>query len=77
MTESADKTGPKPNEKVPKTIHKIRHVFKLKDILIVIDFPNSTYMYWQKHFDREDADSEIKADMLEIREKIKIMAIGS
>lgn len=28
-------------------------------------------MYWKKRFDREDADSEIKADMLQIREKHK------
>ncbi|MEO1768506.1 transposase [Enterococcus sp. 665A] len=34
-------------------------------------FPKSTFMYWQKHFDRENPDQEIEDEMLKIREKHK------
>ncbi|OTO20160.1 transposase [Enterococcus sp. 3H8_DIV0648] len=32
-------------------------------------FPKSTFMYWQKRFDRENPDQEIEEEMLKIREK--------
>ena len=33
--------------------------------------PKSTYMYWQKRFDKEDPDKEIEASILEIRKEHK------
>ncbi|MBR4623737.1 MAG: IS3 family transposase [Clostridia bacterium] len=45
--------------------------FKLKDILAVIGFPKSTYMYWQKRFDREDPDAEILKKIQDIKAEHK------
>ncbi|MDN6164416.1 MAG: IS3 family transposase [Tetragenococcus halophilus] len=52
-----------------RVIHTLRGRFKLKDILEVLDFPKSTYMYWQKRFDREDPDKEIKEVIMTIRKQ--------
>ncbi|UJF14731.1 IS3 family transposase [Jeotgalibaca sp. MA1X17-3] len=57
------------NEQISRVIHTLRGRFKLKDILEVVKFPKSTYMYWQKRFDREDPDKEIKEVMMTIRKQ--------
>lgn len=43
----------------------------LKDILDYLKFPKSTYMYWQKRFDRDNPDKEIEEEILKIRNKHK------
>lgn len=43
----------------------------MKDILAFADFPKSTYMYWQKRFDREDPNQELENIILEVRCKHK------
>ncbi|NLY46967.1 MAG: IS3 family transposase [Tissierella sp.] len=45
--------------------------FKLKDVLAVIGFPKSTYMYWQKRFERENPNQEIEQKVLDIRKEHK------
>ena len=50
-------------------MHKLREDFELKYILEYVGFPKSTYMYWQKRFDRKNPDKEIEDKMLEIRKK--------
>jgi len=37
----------------------------------VLDFPKSTYMYWQKRFDRENSDKALEKEILEIRKENK------
>lgn len=49
-------------------MHKLREDFELKYILEYLQFPKSTYMYWQKRFDRVNPDEKIEGKMLEIRE---------
>ncbi|MBC8581790.1 IS3 family transposase [Lachnospiraceae bacterium NSJ-12] len=45
--------------------------FKLKDILAILGFPKSTYMYWQKRFDKEDSNKELEEKILAIRKDNK------
>ncbi|MBR6822757.1 MAG: hypothetical protein IKM87_06305, partial [Clostridia bacterium] len=58
-TEEVAFRGGSSSERTAGVVHSLRGEFKLKDILAVIGFPKSTYMYWQKRFDREDPDAEI------------------
>ena len=37
----------------------------------MVDFPKTTYMYWQKRFDRENPDKELEEKLMEIRQKHK------
>jgi transposase InsO family protein len=58
-------------EKTARIIHSLRRSFQLKDILAALNFPKSTYMYWQKRFDRENMDIEIEEKMLIIKKDHK------
>ncbi|MBQ2611072.1 IS3 family transposase [bacterium] len=40
--------------------------FKLKDILAVVGFSKSTYMYWQKRFDRANPDKQLEEEITQI-----------
>ncbi|WP_328285589.1 IS3 family transposase [Hutsoniella sourekii] len=52
-------------------MHKLRQEEKytLTEILAAINFPKSTYMYWQAQWNKPDPDQKIKDEMLSIREK--------
>lgn len=50
-------------------IHELRESYPLKDLLKILDFPKSTYMYWQKRFDRENKDKDLEERILEIRQE--------
>ena len=50
-------------------MHKVRENFDLKYILDYVKFPKSTYMYWQKRFNRKNPDKEIEDKILDIRKK--------
>ncbi|GAB7231678.1 hypothetical protein TOTSKI_06410 [Facklamia hominis] len=47
-------------------ISSLRGAFKLKDLLSYTHMPKSTYMYWQKRFDRPNPDQKIEETMLQI-----------
>lgn len=49
---------------------RIENAF-LKELLSYADMPKSTYMYWQKRFDRENPDVELEEKMLEIHAEHK------
>ncbi|MDD3224914.1 MAG: IS3 family transposase [Clostridium sp.] len=66
-TEETAFRGGSSSEKTARIVHSLRGEFKLKDILAVVSFPKSTYMYWQKRFDRENPDKELESKILEIR----------
>lgn len=57
------------NEKTARIIHCLRRSFQLKDILAALNFPKSTYMYWQKRFDKENPDMELEERILAIRKE--------
>lgn len=59
------------SERTARVIHNLRRDFRLKDILSVLEFPKSTYMYWQKRFDREDPDLYLENLILDIRKEHK------
>ena len=40
-------------------------------MLAVLNFPKSTYMYWQKRFDRENPDEALEQEILDIRKENK------
>ena len=63
--------GGRGKERQARIIHSLRGTFKLKDLLAVLDFPKSTYMYWQKRFDRENSDKALEKEILEIRKENK------
>ena len=50
-----------------RIIHSLREKYPLKDLLKYLNFPKSTYMYWQKRFDRKDKDEEFENKIKEIR----------
>ncbi|MGX7084314.1 IS3 family transposase [Facklamia languida] len=52
-------------------MHKLRQQerFTLAEILAAIDFPKSTYMYWQAHWKKPDPDQKVKDAILLIRKK--------
>jgi len=62
---------PKSNEHISRFIHSLRGSFQLTEILEVLDFPKSTYMYWTKRFDRTNPSEELEAVIKEICEKHK------
>lgn len=43
----------------------------MKDILAVTGFPKSTYMYWQKRFDRVNPNGDLEKKILDIRKEHK------
>ena len=43
-----------------RIIHSLREKYPLKDLLKYLNFPKSTYMYWQKRFDRKDKDLDFE-----------------
>jgi putative transposase len=57
------------SERKARAIHSLREAYRLKDILEAVDFPKSTYMYWQKRFDREDPDQTLLASIQQIRKE--------
>ena len=59
------------NERTALVIKSLRGEFKLKDLLSYIGMPKTTYMYWQKRFDRENPDKEIEEKILKIRDTHK------
>lgn len=61
----------KNSEHISRFIHNLRGFFQLNEILEVLDFPKSTYMYWTKRFDRENPDQELEDIIKEICEKHK------
>jgi len=63
--------GRSSSEKTARIIHSLRGEFKLKDILAIAKFPKSTYMYWQKRFERVDPDKELEEHILSIRKEHK------
>lgn len=67
IEETAFRTGS--SEQKARIIHSLRGSFALKDILAVTGYPKSTYMYWQKRFERENPDQEIEEAILKIRKK--------
>jgi transposase InsO family protein/transposase-like protein len=48
------------NECKARIIHSLRGPFQLKEILEVVNFPKSTYMYWKIRFDRANPDQELE-----------------
>ena len=40
-------------------------------MLAVLNYPKSTYMYWQKRFDRENPDEALEKEILKIRKEHK------
>ena len=50
-----------------RIIHSLRENYPLKDLLKQFAFPKSTYMYWQKRFDRKDKDLDFENKIREIR----------
>ncbi|WP_243005984.1 MULTISPECIES: IS3 family transposase [unclassified Roseburia] len=59
------------NERTARIISSLRRQFKLKDLLSYTGMPKTTYMYWQKRFDRKNPDQEIEEKILEIRKEHK------
>ena len=62
---------PRNSEHISRFIHNLRGSFQLTEILEVLDFPKSTYMYWTKRFDRANPDEETELLIKEICEKHK------
>ena len=56
-------------KKTARIIHSLREEFKLKEILAVVGFPKSTYMYWQKRFDRVDPNKELEKHILDLPQR--------
>lgn len=54
-----------------RIIHSLRGPFELNDILVVVGFPKSTYMYWQKRFDRLNPNQELEEKIIAIRNEHK------
>ena len=50
-----------------RIIHSLREKYSLKDLLKQFSFPKSTYMYWQKRFDRNDKDEVFEEQIKKIR----------
>lgn len=50
-----------------RIIHSLRGKYPLKDLLKQFSFPKSTYMYWQKRFDRNDKDKVFEEQIKKIR----------
>lgn len=50
-----------------RIIDSLREKYLLKDLLSYLKFPKSTYMYWQKRFDRNDKDEVFENQIKKIR----------
>lgn len=50
-----------------RIIHSLRCKYPLKDLLKKQKFPKSTYMYWQKRFNRKDKDKSLEEQIKNIR----------
>ena len=50
-----------------RIIHSLREKYLLKDLFKQFSFPKSTYMYWQKRFDRNDKDEVFEEQIKKIR----------
>ncbi|WP_407647472.1 hypothetical protein [Bombilactobacillus apium] len=59
----------KTKESIARIIASLRGSFKLVDLLETLEFPKSTFMYWQQRFNYQSPDQEIEAEMLRIREQ--------
>ena len=59
--------GRSENERMARIIHSLREKYPLKDLFKQFSFPKSTYMYWQKRFDRKDKDEVFEDQIKEIR----------
>jgi Transposase and inactivated derivatives len=57
---------PKSNENISKFIHNLRGSYQLNEILEVLTFPKSTYLYWTKRFDRDNPDEALETTIKEI-----------
>lgn len=70
--EEAEKTGSsKTNETITRIISSPRGSFKLTELLEVLMFPKSTYMYWQKCLNRANSDQAIEDELKKIHQKHK------
>ncbi|WP_242944717.1 IS3 family transposase [Pseudobutyrivibrio sp. OR37] len=70
-TEEAAFRGRSKNERTARIINSLRRQFKLKDLLSYTGMPKSTFMYWQKRFDRENPDKVLEETILAIRARNK------
>ena len=61
----------KNREHISRFVHNLRGSFQLTEILEVLGFPKSTYMYWVKRFDQENPDQKLEAIITEICEEHK------
>ena len=59
--------GRSKNERTARVIDSLRKKYKLKDLLEYAGMAKSTFMYWQKRFNRENPDKDIEEKILEIR----------
>ena len=59
-TEETALRGRSKNERTARIINSLRRQFKLKDLFSYTGMPKTTYMYWQKRFDRGNPDQEIE-----------------
>ena len=50
-----------------RIIDSLREKYPLKDLLIYLKFPKSTYMYWKKNFDRPNKDEKLEEQIKIIR----------
>ena len=54
------------SEHISRFIHNLRGSYQLTEILEVLDFPKSTYMYWTKRFNRTNPDQEYEDIIKEV-----------
>ncbi|MEB3429003.1 IS3 family transposase [Citroniella saccharovorans] len=59
--------GRSENERMARIIHSLREKYPLKDLLKQFNFPKSTYMYWQKRFDRKNKDEAFENQIKKMR----------
>ncbi|WP_321165704.1 IS3 family transposase, partial [Aedoeadaptatus coxii] len=59
------------NEQKARIVAKLREQFQLTKILAAINFPKSTFMYWQKKWSEKDKDQALKDEILSIRHEHK------
>ena len=59
------------NEQKARIITKLREHFQLTEILAAINFPKSTFMYWQKKWSERNKDQALKDEILAIRQDHK------
>ncbi|MGX7169194.1 IS3 family transposase, partial [Facklamia hominis] len=57
------------NEERSKLVYRLRHQYKLKDLLQYVGLIKQTYYNWVKKFDRPNPDQAIETQLLELREQ--------